>query len=186
MDDKKHATGCTDKECACEPVGGAPADEAPGTVDAMKAQLDAATAKAAENWDSFLRARAELENYRRNMERDRDATIRRGKKDVFLRLLDVRDNLERALSPSKAGTLESLVAGVEIILRQIDGLLKIEGIEPIVAVGQAFDPALHEAVASWETPDVTTETCTDEVQKGFRYQGELLRAARVRVGRPTS
>lgn len=156
------------------------------SLEGLKADLKAAQDKAQENWDLFLRARADLDNYRRNMERDRDATIRRGKKDVFLKLLDIRDNLDRALSASQGVSVESLLSGVGIILRQIDGLLSLHGISAIEAVGKPFDPSVHEAVASWETPDVTVMTCTDEIQKGFTYQGEVLRASRVRVGKPVS
>lgn len=184
MVDEKRQNGESVPQDQAEPAG----EKAPAAqeepIKILEAELKAAKEKAQENWDLFLRARADFDNYRKNMEREREATIRRGKKDVFLRLLDIRDNLERALSSARTGTLEALISGVEIILRQVDNLLRFEGIEPIEAVGKPFDPAVHEAVASWESPDVVVETCTDEIQKGFTYQGEVLRAARVRVAKP--
>jgi len=149
----------------------------------LEQKLAAAEDKAKENWDLFLRTRADLENYRKVTERQRDASIRRGKKDMFLRLLEIRDNFDRALK-SGGDSRESLAAGIDIIARQIDGLLKAEGIEPVDSVGKAFDPAVHDAVASWESKDVTEDTVTDELEKGYMYQGELLRAARVRVAKP--
>lgn len=142
-----------------------------------------AEAKATENWDLFLRARADFENYRKTMLRDRDASIRRGKKDLFLRLLDIRDNFDRALSAQNQ-SVEALRSGIEIIARQMESLLKAEGVEPIESAGKPFDPALHEAIATWESPDVTRDVCTDEIQRGYLYQGEVLRAARVRVAKP--
>jgi molecular chaperone GrpE len=117
------------------------------------------------------------------MLRDRDASIRRGKRDLFLKLLDIRDNFDRALGGAHP-SVDTLRSGIEIVARQIDSLLKAEGIEPVESVGRAFDPAVHEAIATWESPDVTEDTCTDEVQKGYTYEGEVLRPARVRVGRP--
>ncbi len=149
----------------------------------LEDRLASEEAKAAENWDLFLRARADFENYRKTMLRDRDASIRRGKKDVFLKLLDIRDNLDRALGGQNS-SVETLRSGLEIIVRQMDALLKAEGVEPIVSAGKPFDPALHDAIAAWESPDATSEVCTDEIQKGYLYQGEVLRPARVRVARP--
>lgn len=147
-------------------------------------ELETAQKKAEQNWNLFLRARADLENYRKNVERDRSSSIRRGKRDLFLRLLEIKDNFDRALDTENAGVPDQFLKGVTMIADQFDRLLKQEGIEQIAAVGCEFDPAFHEAVAVWESPDVTKDTCTDELLKGFTYEGELLRAARVRVGRP--
>jgi len=149
----------------------------------LEERVARAEAKAAENWDLFLRARADFENYRKTMLRDRDASIRRGKKDLLLKLLDIRDNFDRALGGQNL-SVEALRSGLEIVARQMDGLLKAEGVEPIESVGRPFDPALHDAIAAWESPDAMSEVCTDEIQKGYLYQGEVLRAARVRVARP--
>lgn len=149
----------------------------------VNAELEAALMKAQENWDLFLRARADLDNYKRRVERDFEANLRRGKKELLMRILDVRDNFERALATPNA-SVDSLRSGLEIISRQIDSILNLEGVEPIEAVGKPFDPSLHEAVASWDCADVTEPTCSDEIQKGFTYCGDVIRASRVRVARP--
>jgi molecular chaperone GrpE len=167
-----------DKKDSVQGEGTACAPEA-----GLEQKLREAEAKAAENWDLFLRARADFENYRKTMLRDRDASIRRGKRDLFLKLLDIRDNFDRALGGQNQ-SVEIIRSGIEIVARQVDSLLKTEGVEPIESAGRPFDPAVHEAIATLESPDVSVDTCTDEIQKGYLYQGEVLRAARVRVGRP--
>lgn len=176
------------KKPAADPAGPGPKEttgsgSVTGALDEIEAELRAARAKADENWDLFLRARADFENYRKNIEREREATIRRGKKDVFLKLLEIRDNMERAISV-KPVSLDALKAGVEITARQMDALLLAEGIKPVESVGRPFDPSMHEAIVSWESADVAEDTCTDEIQKGYTYKSEIFRAARVRVARP--
>lgn len=165
-------------------------DNAPDDMrqEKLEEQLDRAQKEAAENWDRFLRAQAELENLRRRTRRDIEQGIFLGKRDLLLALLDVLDNLDRALAAARqpGGTVESLLAGIEMIGRQFLAVLEAEGIEPIAALNQPFDPAIHEAVASWETPDVAEDTVTDEIRKGYMYRGEILRPARVRVGRPVA
>jgi len=169
-----------DKKDSVQDEGTAHAPEA-----SLEQKLHEAEAKTVENWDLFLRARADFENYRKTMLRDRDASIRRGKRDLFLKLLDIRDNFDRALGGQNQ-SVEALRSGIEIVARQVDNLLKAEGVEPVESVGRPFDPAVHEAIATWESPEFTEDVCTDEIQKGYQYQGEVLRAARVRVGRPKS
>jgi len=155
---------------------------------AEKAQKEA-EAKAQENWDLFLRTRADLENYRKRMERDIAAMVQRGKRELLFNLLDVIDNFERALAASTAATSgnaggTSVVEGFRIILRQIEGILARHGVERMQVLGQPFDPARHEAVAVWDVPGLEREQVTDEVRAGYTIDGEVLRAAQVRVGRP--
>ena len=144
-------------------------------------------AKAEENYDRFLRARAELENYQRRMARDLAAMVRRGKKDLVLGILEVMDNFDRALSSVKdKADAASVRSGVEMIYRQLEAVLAREGVRPMETVGKPFDPGVHEAVAAWEKDDIDTEMVTDEIRRGYTYDDEVLRAARVRVARPTS
>lgn len=140
-------------------------------------------AKAEENWNLYLRARADFENYQKRMQRHLTAEIRQGKKRVFLDLLEVMDNFERALA-QKDQESGALLAGIEIIYRQLETLLAKQGVKAFSAVGQPFDPIYHEAVAVWEKEDIQEEVVTDEIQRGYFYEGEVLRPARVRVARP--
>jgi len=153
-------------------------------LDSAAAELVAAQAKAQENWDLFLRARADLENYRRRVERDLGAMVRRGKQDLLLRLLGVLDSLERATAwdgSDPATTRE----GLGQIQRQFLKSLADEGVTPIASLDQPFDPTFHEAVdvrtdASLEVPVVTAE-----LQTGYLCEGEVLRPARVQVTKPS-
>lgn len=151
------------------------------THEELRAELEAARGKAEEHWELFLRTRAELDNYRKRVERDLERRVRMGQEDILLSLLEVMDNFERALETSDS---EGLRAGVEMIYRQLGSKLAAAGVEPLPAVGEPFDPAMHEAVAVWESPEHEVETVTDELRRGYRYHGTVLRAARVRVSRP--
>jgi len=178
--------GDRDKRQVGQDLGGEPAPQGGVPETDWKA-------KAEEHYGLFLRARADYENLTRRTQREVSLLVRLGKKDVFLRLLDLADNLERAetswrktLAGCTCGDLdgEALVAGVEMIARQLQSILAAEGVRPIEAVGCAFDPSLHECVATWQSPDVTDETISDEVRRGYTLDGEVLRAAQVRVARP--
>jgi molecular chaperone GrpE len=178
-------------EPGTDPAAGAAG--APDKAEAGEARLDW-KAKAQENYDLFLRARADYENLARRTQRDVSMLVRLGKRDVFLKLLDLADNLARAEAAWRqtlAGCAcdgidgQSLVGGVNMIARQLSSILAAEGVRPIDAVGCAFDPGLHECVATWTSPDVKAETVTDEVRRGYTFDGEVLRAAQVRVAQPT-
>ncbi|MEW6524528.1 MAG: nucleotide exchange factor GrpE [Bacillota bacterium] len=157
-------------------------DELPGDeVEQLRKALAEAEAKAAENWDLFLRCRADLDNYRKRVERDLERRVRMGREDLLLSLLEIMDNFGRALEAQDSDGLRS---GVEMIFRQLEKLLGTQGVEPIASVGQPFDPAVHEAVAVWDSPDHTEETVTDEIRRGYRIHDDVLRASRVRVARP--
>ncbi|HEY3314518.1 MAG TPA: nucleotide exchange factor GrpE [Bacillota bacterium] len=153
----------------------------------LEAELKKAQAEATENYDRFLRARAELDNYQKRVQRDLAATIRRGKKDLLLNVLDVIDNLDRALETwREEGTAaaDPHLAGIEMIHRQLMSALSAEGVAPIEAKGVPFDPTVHDAVAAWEKDGINTEIVTDEIRRGYTYEGEVLRPARVRVAKP--
>lgn len=152
----------------------------------LEDKLAEAERQAKENREQFLRARADLENYRKRVERDIAQLVRMGKKDLLLGVLEVVDNLERALSLAGEGSPEALRSGVEITYRQLLKVLADAGVTPVEAVGNAFDPSLHEALSVWESDEVGEEKVTDEIQKGYLFEGEVLRPARVRVVRPKS
>ncbi len=183
------------------PGGGGGPEGAPGDPEkeALENALAEANRRADEYWQQFLRARADLENYQKRVQRDLEASVRRQKAGLLLRLLEVMDNFDRALAaaenrpeaagadgeaPARAAPAEGLIEGFRLIHRLLQQALAAEGVEPFSAVGQPFDPAWHEAISVWESDAVTEATVTDEIQRGYVYHGEVLRAARVRVARP--
>jgi molecular chaperone GrpE len=132
--------------------------------------------------EKYLRALADYDNYRKRVERERAETSRTAVAEPLRAFLAVVDNLSRALT--SGGSSEDLKAGVQMILRQTEDLLKRFGVEPVSAVGEAFDPSLHEAVVRYEDPAVDQATVTEEFQKGYRHHGRLLRPAMVKVAVP--
>lgn len=147
-----------DNACEAGAEGDAAEKTAPGSTVAegtaaqedLERKLAEAEAKAQENWNMYLRALADLENYRRRTARDLAFHIRSGKKDLILKLLTVVDDMERALAAE--ADYEALHQGVEIIMRKLLDVLAAEGVAPIEAVGQPFDPRFHEAVAACDDP----------------------------------
>ncbi|HHY38435.1 MAG TPA: nucleotide exchange factor GrpE [Clostridia bacterium] len=192
--DEGKATTGADKPSADTQVAEKPEESeisrATQEISRLKEELERKTNEAEENWDRFLRARADAENLRKRIERDLPVMVRREKKDMFLKVLDVMDNFERAmagaesLSREESDSISGFLKGVEMIYRQMQSILASEGIEPIKACGEAFDPAYHEAVSSEEAEGISYETVVEELQKGYRYQDEVLRPARVRVAVP--
>jgi molecular chaperone GrpE len=132
--------------------------------------------------DRSIRTLADFENYRRRAERERDELRRYAAFEAMSDFLPVLDNLERALSAG--GSADDVRVGVEMILRQMRDLLRQRGVAPVEALGQPFDPTIHEAVARDEDPDVDVPTVIEEMQRGYRMHDRLLRPALVKVAMP--
>ncbi len=152
-------------------------------VERLKEELSQARAEAELYKDQYLRAVAEMDNLRKRLEK-RYADEARQEKERFLRqILPLVDHLEMVIKHSESDP-KVLRQGVQMILQDLMRTLEREGVQPIKSVGEKFDPFVHEAVEVVETSEVPPETVVDEVQRGYTYQGRLLRPARVRVARP--
>lgn len=137
----------------------------------------------ADEHQSRLRVLADLENYRRRTEREAGGGRRAGQREVLLPLLDVRDNLERALA---AGSTDpAFLRGVEAIAEQLRRIVTSLGAVPIPGAGTLFDPRLHEAVGTVPAIDHPPDTVVTEVRRGFLLDGEVLRPAQVVVAQST-
>lgn len=132
--------------------------------------------------DRSLRTLADYENYRKRVERERTESRRYAGFEVLRELLDVVDNLERAVAAP--GSVDELKQGVELILKQLHDLLRRAGVRPVPAVGEAFDPNMHEAVSRDQDATVDRPTVTAEHQPGFWMHERLLRPAVVSVAMP--
>ncbi|CAB1129635.1 Protein GrpE [Candidatus Hydrogenisulfobacillus filiaventi] len=136
---------------------------------------------AEERYDQLLRLRADFENYRRRVERDRLEVQGQVTGALVVELLPVYDNLERALRfMPDTPEARSWRVGVEMTLKGFDEVLARLGVTPIPSVGQRFDPAVHEAIqrVASEQPEGTV---VEEVLKGFRWRDRVLRASQVKV-----
>ncbi len=158
-------------------------DPTASLAEAFARELADARRAADENHDRYVRAVAEMQTVRRRAEERLNLQVEQMRRELLLRFLDVADNLERALRHADSDAA-SLVAGVDATYRELERLLAREGVERIAADDAPFDPALHEAISVVPRPDLAAEQVVDVERAGYTVRGELLRAARVVVGRP--
>jgi molecular chaperone GrpE len=164
------------------------APEGSAEATAPIADLDPLTAAQAEVQrirDQLLRTAADFDNFRKRSRREIQDAERRAREDFLRNLLPVFDNLHRASQHAETTTdVKSLIDGLGMVLRIFDDTLSKLGVERVPAVGQPFDPALHEAVQQLETPDHPPGTVAAEVQAGYRMGDRLVRPAMVVVAKP--
>ncbi len=147
----------------------------------MDAALNTSRQEAANNWDKYIRQVAEMDNFRKRQERMREDRVKRYKKDLLEKVVAVMDNLERAISYQDTMNREGLQQGMRMVQWQLSEILRSEGLTPVPALGQPFDPHIHEAVETVEAPDQPEGMVVEEVQKGYMMGEEMLRPARVKV-----
>ncbi len=158
----------------------------PSRVGQLQAEQQAAAlpaeVRAAEDEDYrdlYLRAMAEMANFRRRAEARADERIEEDRRRLLLEFLGFVDNLERAIAHLDEPGLRR---GVQLTFEGLSRFLEREGVEPIETRGQPFDPALHEAVAAVHHPGQSGHV-VNELQRGYRYHDRLLRPARVVVAK---
>jgi molecular chaperone GrpE len=150
-------------------------------------QLEAAQRELGELKDRHLRLAADFENARRRSLKEREEAALFGHQNVVKDLLASVDNLERAVEHARAsgeGGQGGLLEGVELVLREIFAVLARHGVTPIEALGQPFDPAVHEAMGQLPDGTVPANTVVQVFQPGYQLRGRLLRPARVMVSKP--
>ena len=130
--------------------------------------------------ESLLRALADFDNFRRRVDRDRLSMERAGKRDIVTKLLDVMDDFERALAHVDEAP-PAVAQGLRALQRKVSGLLEGQGVTPFSSLGEKFDPRIHEALGVVTQADLEPGMVAEELQRGYRWGEELLRAARVRV-----
>ncbi|HBE88665.1 MAG TPA: nucleotide exchange factor GrpE [Elusimicrobia bacterium] len=182
--DKKHeekngVPPAADCECSC---GG----------EGAKASAETAS-KEKEYYDQLLRLKADFENYRKRIEKEKPELIKWGKAELLSKLLPLYDLLLQAhlhiakvqespegLSPAQAG---ELMKGLEMIFKEFSKTFENEGIRPMETAGKPYDPMSAEIMGMVETGEEQDGLVVDELQKGFYYGDKVLRPARVRIGR---
>jgi molecular chaperone GrpE len=130
--------------------------------------------------DRYLRLKADFENYRRRVERDRDVAARQAKRELLRALVELADGFDRALAHVDEAP-DSVAEGLHAMQRHLMSLLEAEGVKSFESVGHTFDPTRHEAVATVLDFDGKPGTVVGEEGRGYLWNGELLRPARVRV-----
>lgn len=150
-----------------------PASSGRAGVKALRVELE-------QERDRHLRTKADFENYRRRVERDREVAAREARRDLLLALVDLADGFDRALAHLEESP-DSVAAGLFEMQRRLRSLLEAEGVKSFESVGERFDPTRHEAVATVRDFDGATGTVVDEAGRGYLWHDQLLRPARVSV-----
>jgi molecular chaperone GrpE len=170
-----------------EPAVKAGEDEIAGLrarVEELEQQLEQEKKQKEEARNQYLRALADFQNFRRRAEETGKQDRQFANQGFITGLLPILDNFERALDAAeKSRSFEALMGGVALILRQLQDYLKKNGVEPIEAVGQEFDPNFHEAVMRVEDGEHPENTVVDELQRGYTMHSRVLRPAMVKVAK---
>jgi len=159
----------------------APGEEAVDGRAPSGEEIETLRREAEEHWNNYLRAVAELDNYRKRSSRELDNARRYGAERLAQAMLPVRDSMEAALASAENVDMETLLEGERATLRLLDQALESVGIREIDPQGEAFDPTKHEAMTMQPTGDVPPNTVVMVIQKGYELHDRLLRPARVVV-----
>lgn len=156
-------------------------------VSKLQVQLIRVENERAEMFEAARRRHHEFENYKNRTERERAEIFRSQSGKLAFQILPVIDNMDRALDSTetiageKTMEFQQFYAGIELVSRQLNGVLAEMGVEPIAAVGENFDPHFHEAVATEITDEIASNTVTEELQRGYRIGEKVIRPSMVKV-----
>lgn len=137
--------------------------------------------------DRLARRQADFENFRKRIEKERTETYNRAVADIAAKLLPVLDNLGRALDAestvesSESDEFRHFLSGVDLIYKQLNGVIEALGVKPVAAVGEQFDPHFHEAVVTEPTDEYEPDTVVQEIVRGYRMGDKLIRPSLVKV-----
>ncbi|WP_407307192.1 nucleotide exchange factor GrpE [Desulfosporosinus sp. SB140] len=149
---------------------------------ALEAELKQAKEKSDETYDQLLRLQADFDNFRKRTLKEKTELIKYASEHLVSEMLPVLDNFERAVSSAQNNPdFSAFSQGVEMILRQLQTALSKEGLKAMEAVGQPFDPNLHEAVLRVESDEHEENTVVEELQKGYYLKEKVLRPCMVKV-----
>jgi molecular chaperone GrpE len=191
VDRKKHDAGkagaehngqeaATEATLAPQAAPGAEAEPAE-RIRQLEEALSAKEAEAAANWDKYLRERADLENYRRRVQKEKEELMKYGNECLLVEVLPVLDNMERALEHASEESLSAVIEGINLTRTMLLSVLKKFGVEPIESRGVTFDSAFHQAMCQIESDEMAPNTVIEEFQKGYLLNDRLLRPAMVSV-----
>jgi molecular chaperone GrpE len=155
-----------------------------GSAEELEQKLAAAESEAKESFDRFLRASAELENFKKRTQKEIEDFRKYANESLIKELLNVVDNLERAIEvPKDGGDETKIVEGVDLTLKELLKVFQKFNVHPIVALGEPFDPNFHQAMMQQEVTDRPDNIVIQELQKGYMIHDRLLRPAMVVVSK---
>ncbi|ACV63962.1 GrpE protein [Desulfofarcimen acetoxidans DSM 771] len=165
-----------------------PDEQASADPKVLQDRLREQTVRAQDYYDKLLRMQADFENFRRRSKQEKEDLARYVTEHLLLNLLQVVDNFERALciqvkEGNQEAFQESFMEGMKMVYRQFNEVLGKEGLCPIKAVGEQFDPNKHEAVMQEETSEFPDNTVAAELRRGYMLKDKVIRPAMVKVAK---
>lgn len=151
-------------------------------MEELQEQLKKKDAELTEQKNDFLREKADLENFRKRLVKDKADAVQFANERLLKDLVQIDDNMNRAMNTPNT-TLETLREGVEMIQKQFNTFLKNQKVEQIEAMGKPFDPSLHEVMTQMESEEHDENTVLQEYSKGFTLNGRILRSAKVVISK---
>lgn len=157
-------------------------EETAGQEETLQHQIDELQGLLDEKENKLLRVQADFENYKRRSRLEMEAAQKYRSQNVVTEILPALDNFERALQvEAESEQTKSLLQGMEMVRRQLMDALEREGVEAIEAVGQEFDPNLHQAVMQVEDENFGSNIVIEELQKGYKLKDRVIRPSMVKV-----
>jgi molecular chaperone GrpE len=180
LEPEENPSGAAAEESLAEPAAPVSGEISPHRTEPVsRAEFDQLQAERDQLLDRLARLQAEFENARKRAERERIEFRDYAAGSVVEQFLPVLDNFELALK--SAGTAHQLRHGIELIVKQMEEVLRQLQVNPVPAVGEAFDPRLHEALGTVDRDDLPDQHVAEEIRRGYRLRERLLRPALVRV-----
>ena len=174
---KERSTFAASDPAAVNMQGVPPAEEAEAEDEVARLQADLDRFR-----DLAMRSQADFDNYKKRCAREKDEAVKYANRDLLERLVAIVDNFELGLSAAREqGEDSPIYSGMTLVLKQLNDFLAENGLQPIEAVGQKFDPNLHEAIAHEPSAKVPEETVIRQVRRGYRFKDRLLRPSTVVV-----
>ena len=140
--------------------------------------------RAKQNAEQLLRLKADFENTKKRLERDKQDAIRYANEKLLEEALPIMDDLDRAVASLNEGHDPAMIAkGLKLAQEKLHQVLERHGVTPVKALGEVFDPNVHEALGEVEAPDQKEGAVVDEIQRGYLLNGRLIRPSRVRIAK---
>ncbi len=159
-------------------------EKAKSSEEDLKVKLEEMEKKAADNYDKYVRAVAELDNYKKRAVREKADAIQYGNENLLRDILPLVDNMDRAMEHAcNSDDFDAFKKGLKMLQQQLLGCLQKHGVEQIEAVGKDFDPHVHEAMLQVESEEHEESKVVGEFERGYLLNGRLLRPAKVSVCR---
>lgn len=181
VEEDNAATDCNSESGEANAGDGGNSDSVSSEVEELKQKLEEKTRQCEEYLNMVQRTAAEFDNYKKRTQKEKEALSLDASIDTISSLLPVVDNLERALKAAEEMEANPLKEGVEMVMRQLNECLGKLGVEPISAVGNSFDPELHNAVMHVTDEEQGENVVLEEFQKGYVMKGKVVRHSMVKV-----